>query len=74
MLSFSDGFKYALFFFLGIASFFLNAKKERSNVRVWVRKVPNTKIFFIPLSEKKIKFVILKAQKMRMKIRNFQAV
>ena len=53
MLSFSDGFKYALFFFLGIASFFLNAKKERSNVRVWVRTVPNTKIFFIPLSEKK---------------------
>ena len=53
MLSYSDGFKYALFFFLGIASFFLNAKKERSNVRVWVRIVPNTKIFFIPLSEKK---------------------
>ena len=45
--------RYALFFFLGIASFFLNAKKERSNVRVWVRTVPNTKIFFIPLSEKK---------------------
>ena len=47
--------RYALFFFLGIASFFLNAKKERSNVRVWVRTVPNTKIFFMIKLETNIK-------------------
>ena len=52
MLSSSDGFMYALFFFLGITSFFLNAKKERSNVqglglhKPHIKNISDNRIYF----------------------------